>query len=153
LLDDGRSIADPSTADHINDPEFDEVTAPKLAIDCHIEQRTVPKSLMLIDIEPNDPDISGLQQRYQACTVRARLNYISGGASGTELNELTVAQPLAIGRPCGDDRHASHERTKNSGGPCGLTANGFGLSGWSTIHHTSATDINRLGRNEPAWPG
>lgn len=62
LLDDSPSIAYLSTTDHITDLEFDEVTAAKLAVDCHIEQRTVPQSLMLVQIEPNGSDISGLQR-------------------------------------------------------------------------------------------
>jgi hypothetical protein len=66
LLDDGRSVPDVSTTDHVTDLEFDEVAATKLAIDRQIKQCPILQSPVLIEINPNGPDVARLQRAFGA---------------------------------------------------------------------------------------
>lgn len=49
--------SDLQSGDHIADPDLDEVAAAKLAVDCQIEQCSVPYTSLAIEEAPNCPDL------------------------------------------------------------------------------------------------
>ena len=50
-----------STADNITDFDFDEIASPEFAIDSQIEQRSITQTLVLIEKEPDGPDVAGFE--------------------------------------------------------------------------------------------
>jgi hypothetical protein len=51
-----------ATADDVTNLELDEITATQLAVDRQIEQRSIAKALMFVEIKPNSPDIARLER-------------------------------------------------------------------------------------------
>lgn len=66
LLNDGRTIANASTAGDITDLDLRRVAAPQLAVDGQVEQRTVAHALVLVEVEPDGPDIAQLERTFGA---------------------------------------------------------------------------------------
>ncbi|MER8683468.1 hypothetical protein [Mesorhizobium sp. M1405] len=57
LLNNDRAGPYLRSGDHIANPDFDQVTAAKLAVDCQIEQRTVPNASLVIEQKANSPNL------------------------------------------------------------------------------------------------
>jgi hypothetical protein len=62
LLDDSRASTDASAAHDITDLDLDEVAAAKLTVDRQIEQSPITKPSMLVEIEPDGPNIARFQR-------------------------------------------------------------------------------------------
>lgn len=57
LLNDDRARPYLRSGDYIANPDLDQIAAAKLALDCQIDQRTVPKASLAIEEEANCPDL------------------------------------------------------------------------------------------------
>jgi hypothetical protein len=57
LLNDDRASPDLRSGDHIENSDVDQVTAAKLAVDCQIEQHTVPNASLAIEEKANCPKL------------------------------------------------------------------------------------------------
>jgi hypothetical protein len=69
LLNSRCAIADFAAADDIANLELDEITATQLAVDRQIEQRSITKAFMFVEIEANGPDIARLEWSFWANTL------------------------------------------------------------------------------------
>ena len=61
LLNDDRSRSNLAAADNVADFDFDDIAAAKLAVDRQIEHRSVAQSSLIIQPEPDRPDLLRLQ--------------------------------------------------------------------------------------------
>jgi hypothetical protein len=58
LLNHGCPFAHAPVANEVTHSKFDEVTSPKFAVDGNIEEGSIPEAPMLIQKEPNGPNVS-----------------------------------------------------------------------------------------------
>jgi hypothetical protein len=77
LLDDGGARADAPATDDVANPNFDQVATAKLAVDREIEQSPISKSLMLVEVKSDGPDVPRFERalgaNVLACIPRAPL--------------------------------------------------------------------------------
>ena len=61
LLNNDRSHPDPTTANHVTDPDFDNVAPAQPAVDRQVEHRAVAEPVLMIEPEPNCPHLVWLE--------------------------------------------------------------------------------------------
>src|SRR3546814_7758444 len=86
LLDDCRSISDAAT--HHN------IAAPQLAVDCQGKQRMITHAVVLIEVEPNCPDISRPERALCACQT-ASVPRTKSTRAGLEIRNSHDTSPFA----------------------------------------------------------
>jgi hypothetical protein len=64
LLNYDRSSEHFPARDEIADLDFHQIAPSKLAIDCEVEERAVPKPVLAIEVEANCPYLPGLQRAF-----------------------------------------------------------------------------------------
>lgn len=61
LLDYGCSVSDMAATHHITDPDLYKVTTAQFTVDGQIEQRPIAQPPVLIEVEPDGPDVARLE--------------------------------------------------------------------------------------------